>query len=220
MAALADNHQPRSVDRRFPTAASELPPPTQPLQPLVAVLRCRTLLGSRRHLSCMAALATGHQPRPVDRRFPIAASELPHAPQPPLLLSVVLRSRASLARFAARPAGGSGRQPSAAALGPPLPDRSLRAADDDATAATSVSGVSQPSDPWLASPPVLHDGSGRQPSAAAARGPPLPDRSLQAADAAATAATSRSGASQPSTSGSLRRSSCMAALVASPSRGS
>ena len=92
MAVLAASHQKqRSVGRRFPVAASELPP-LQPLPLLAAVLRSRALLGSRRRPSGMAALAASHQPLPLDRRFRIAASELPPSPQPPPLLSVVLRS--------------------------------------------------------------------------------------------------------------------------------
>ena len=111
MAALAASHQPRPVDRRFPIAASELPPTTQPLPLLAAVLRGRAILGSHHRPSCMAALAAGHQP-------------------------------------------------------------------------------------------------------SVACGPPLPDRSLRAATVAATAATSRSCATQPGSSGSHRRPSCMAALAA------
>ena len=80
-------------------------------------------------------------------------------------------------------------QPSAAPRGPPLFDRSLRAAAD---AATSRSVALQPSTPWLESLPHPAGGSGHRPSTAA-RGPPLLDRSLRAAARAATAATSRSG---------------------------
>ena len=296
IAALASS-QPSQwlLARHLPIVASELPPPPPPPPPL-AVAPMSSSHSSRRSLPSTAveALAASHQQRPVDRRFPATASELPPQPPPPLL-AAVLRSRAllgshrrpspsspaisrssscattsrpqppscrrhnrrhfsqrcfaaehSLARIAARPAGGPGRQPSAAsARVPPLLDRRLRAADADDT---SRSGASQLSNPWLDSPPVLSvalaashpqqqpmdrrfsiaaselptptqpppllqlcfaaeqslahiaahpaGGSGRQPSAAAARGPPLPDHSLRAADAAAT---SRSGASQPST---------------------
>ena len=108
-----------------------------------------------------------------------------------------------LARVATRPAGGSGRQPSAAAREPPLFDRSLRAAAAAVTAATSGSGASKPSTPWLASPPVWYGGSGCSHQPSAARGPPLSERSLRAADAAA-AATSRALALL----GSRRHPSC------------
>ena len=202
MAALAAaiSHQ-RPVDRRFRNAASELPTPPPP--PLLAHSRflarvaTRPAGGSRRQPSAITGPWTAASrsqppscrrcrnrrhfsqrcfvigllwlasppvwhggsgrrplqpyPWPVDRRFLIAASA-PTPPQPPPLLAAVLRSRV-LALLGSRHRPSCrwlSSQPSAAARGPPLPDRSLRAAG----------------------------GSGRQPSATAARGPPLPDRSL------------------------------------------
>ena len=213
--ALAASHQQQPLDRRFPIAASELPTTTQPLPLLLAVFRSRAILGSHRRPSCMAALAANHQQqRPVDRRFPIAASKLPTPPQPPPLLAAVLRSRAPLARFAARLAWRLSSPALAAALRPPLPDRSLRAAARRRNRCHFSQWCFAAEHSLARVAARFAGGSRRQPSAAA-RGPLLPDLSLRAAAVAATAATSRSGASWSSSSGSLRCPSCMAALAAS-----
>ena len=242
MAALAASHQPRPVDRRFLIAASA-PTPPQPPPLLAAVLRSRVLalLGSRRGPSCWWLLspaissgpwtaASRSQPPSCRRRrncrhfsqrcfgrAPLArfAARLAWRLWPPAISSgpwaAAFRSQPPrrrrcnrrhfsqrcfaaehsrfLARLAARPAGGSRRQPSAAARGPPLHDRSLRAAAD---ATTSRSAAVQPSTPWLASLPHPAGGSG----VTSHQQRPVGRRFSTAASELPPAATSRSGALQ------------------------
>ena len=178
------------MDRRFPIAASELPPPPQ-LPPLLAAV-----LRSRAPLARFAA-------RLAWRLWPPAISSGPWAAafrsQPPRRRRCNRRHFSQrcfaaehsrfLARLAARPAGGSRRQPSAAARGPPLHDRSLRAAAD---ATTSRSAAVQPSTPWLASLPHPAGGSG----VTSHQQRPVGRRFSTAASELPPAATSRSGALQ------------------------